>query len=250
MSAMSLLKVSLLIILYCLIGNIFSGILSLILLVLGIAYFLFRNNRQAIQALDFVWASLFSLLAGLPAFLRADWFLLLVVILTTFISFVVSMATFRSHQVALPILRYSYVKTLGIILLCGGTLALINLGLGRLSGAELMAQSPIQALINSLQPGIWEEVGFRLIFLAFVVQLLKGLPSSRMETVLTYLLMTFPHAVAHFPPGQLVSAIVWSVLMSLIFGLPLAFLLKKVDLTTAVGSHILIDWVRFTFLSI
>ncbi len=63
-----------------------------------------------------------------------------------------------------------------------------------------------------------------------------------------YILLVIPHELLHYPdlfiesPGW---AVVMSILGSVLFGLPMALLMKKKNLQMAIGMHWFIDFVRF-----
>lgn len=55
--------------------------------------------------------------------------------------------------------------------------------------------------------------------------------------------MSLPHALTHFTLYNI--NIVRVIGLFIIFALPFAFMQRKRDLTTAMGSHFIVDFMRF-----
>ena len=149
-------------------------------------------------------------------------------------------------------LKYSFRKNnwkrTGVIILgFGGCLALINSLLFLTQGIPLDIHLTLDKLLMSFVPGIFEEVICRLTYMAVGLSLLGSWPKGRIQTICFYLLMVVPHVLWHYS-GPI--SIFEASLQGLIFGLPLALLMRKLDLVTAIGSHSLIDLVRFILFNV
>ncbi|MBQ4271716.1 MAG: CPBP family intramembrane metalloprotease [Clostridiales bacterium] len=100
----------------------------------------------------------------------------------------------------------------------------------------------IPKIVVALSPGIFEEIALRAIFMAFCIWYAKGEKMSRFSAFTMYFMMVIPHTVAHgYDP-------VSTIILAVLFGIPFALLQKKVDLTSAMLSHYLVDAIRFIFL--
>lgn len=99
----------------------------------------------------------------------------------------------------------------------------------------------------AFQPGILEEVWARLFLLTLFYALLR--PTSRQKPgralLAALVISVFIHGIAHFP--QSISNLQAAILISLMYGIPLALIYIKRDLESAVAYHFLIDFVRFAF---
>jgi len=144
-------------------------------------------------------------------------------------------------------------KSIGIGVLVGSILGFINLFL---NGSQQMSFSMnIKYFLISLNPGIFEEISFRLFMYAFCIYLLKGKISTNKEKVWCYIVMVIPHVLIHTPDmfyenGSLYlnpSIIVTVIILALLFGLPFALLQRKRDLYSAMIAHGLVDFIRFCF---
>lgn len=126
----------------------------------------------------------------------------------------------------------------------GLALSAVNLALSRSPGDPDTIGRRLDGLLDAVKAGLSEELGMRLCLLAFCVYALGRLPRTRVENVLTYLVLVVPHAAIHFTlrPELLVSG---TISLGLLFGLPLAFLLKRFGLVPAITAHVVIDAVRY-----
>jgi len=139
--------------------------------------------------------------------------------------------------------------SIGLGILVGSILGCANLFL---SGNQTMNfEFKLQYLKISLNPGIFEEVSFRLFMYAFSLYLLKGELDSRKKVIWCYILMVLPHVLIHTPDIFLeygvISFIINLIILSLLFGIPFALLQKKRDLSSAMIAHGLVDFIRFYF---
>ena len=100
----------------------------------------------------------------------------------------------------------------------------------------------------AMKPAIAEEVVFRFFLLAYAYYLLQGKAKKRVGNIYIYILLVIPHEMLHYPdlfvesPGW---AMVMCILGAVIFGFPMALLMKRRNLQMAIGMHWLIDFVRF-----
>ncbi len=84
--------------------------------------------------------------------------------------------------------------------------------------------------------------------MSYVYYLFRGKAETRLKNVLIYILLIIPHELLHYPdlfvesPGW---AVVMSIVGSIVFGLPMALLMKKKNLQMAIGMHWFIDFARF-----
>lgn len=128
-------------------------------------------------------------------------------------------------------------------------LALLNVFLLSLQGQVNIGNILLSAIF-ALKPAIAEEVIFRYFLFAYACRLLHGKVSERFFTVYVYILMIIPHGLLHLPDMFLqspINAIFMLVLLSVFFGFPMAFLLKRKNLQMSVGMHWFIDFLRFSF---
>lgn len=110
--------------------------------------------------------------------------------------------------------------------------------------------SPLSAAFAALNPGISEEIIFRFAILGFCSFYLKERVSERVYTIYIYILMVIPHSLIHLPDAILespASALFLFITTCLIFGLPMAVLVKRRGLRTAAAFHWCIDFMRFLF---
>ena len=102
--------------------------------------------------------------------------------------------------------------------------------------------------VFALKPAIAEEVVFHFYLLAYAYFLLRKKPDSRTKTMYIYALLVIPRELLHYPdlfarsPGM---AVLMTAVNCLLFGLPMAFLMKRKNLQAAVGMHWFVDFIRF-----
>ena len=178
----------------------------------------------------------------------------------TILTFMASSSIFQKSEDAISLFtnfsKREVLKSIGIGVIAGFILAIINLFI---SGNQSMNFNVnIQYFLISLNPGIFEEVSFRLFMYAFCIHLLKGKANTKKEKIWCYIMMVLPHVLIHtsdmfFQNGVIYldsSVLVTIVMLSLIFGLPFALLQRKRDLSSAMVAHGLVDFVRFCFLGL
>lgn len=135
---------------------------------------------------------------------------------------------------------------------CLGTLfsipfAILNAIYFSLSGSINLGDF-FKAAFQALQPAIAEEIPFRFFLFGFLCYQLSGKVNQKFFTFFTYFMMIVPHSLLHLPSLFLISpvnGIIMLVLSSVLFGLPMAILMVKKNLPTAIGFHWFIDFLRF-----
>lgn len=126
-------------------------------------------------------------------------------------------------------------------------LAILNILYFSLS-RHISIRNVLSSAVFALKPAIAEEVIFRFFLLAYANYLFYDKADTRSKNLLIYILLVIPHEMLHYPdlfiksPGL---AIVMSVLNSVLFGFPMALLMKKKNLQMAIGMHWFIDFTRF-----
>lgn len=126
-------------------------------------------------------------------------------------------------------------------------LALLNVFYFSLQGA-INFENFLYSALFALKPAISEEVIFRYFMLALAYRLLKGREIGRLSSLYIYILMIIPHQMLHYPDMIITSpinAIIMIALNGIIFGLPMAILMKRKNLQMAMGMHWFIDFARF-----
>lgn len=136
--------------------------------------------------------------------------------------------------------RKSVITSLLLTIIIGFILGEINI---LISSMEIRHNLDLHWVLVALNPGISEEVIFRFLFFAICVEVTGDKVLSKLEEFWVYLIIIVPHVLLHF---ELSNINIPSVIgMSLIFGLPFALLQRKRDLVSAMGSHYLVDLIRF-----
>ncbi len=104
---------------------------------------------------------------------------------------------------------------------------------------------------SALAPGISEEIIFHFFLLAFATALFKGKIDEKKSTkILVYFLLVVPHCLIHLPtifienPSMALFILAFT---SILFGFPMAWLVKNKNLQTAIVFHWFIDFIRFLF---
>lgn len=126
-------------------------------------------------------------------------------------------------------------------------LAFLNLLYFPLQGNIRIGNIPFSAIL-ALKPAVSEEVIFRYFLLAFTYHLLQGKVTERFLSIYAYIMLVIPHTLLHYPDMLLASpinAIFLIALSGIVFGLPMALLMKRKNLQMAIGMHWFIDFVRF-----
>jgi membrane protease YdiL (CAAX protease family) len=112
----------------------------------------------------------------------------------------------------------------------------------------------ISCFLTALSPAIFEEIAFRTFIYALCLSMLKGEIKTKNENFTCYFMMVIPHVMIHTPEQfikyGLISGIFSIIILTLLFGLPFAFLQKKRDITSAMIAHGVVDIIRFSFLGL
>ncbi|CEN78307.1 CPBP family glutamic-type intramembrane protease [Paraclostridium sordellii] len=101
----------------------------------------------------------------------------------------------------------------------------------------------IQYVFNALRAGVFEEIFFRFFFFAMCVYSTNDSKFSKVQNLLCYLIMIIPHTLIHFNLSTFNLPSV--IMLSLLFGLPFALMLRKLNLISAIGAHSIVDIIRF-----
>lgn len=124
----------------------------------------------------------------------------------------------------------------------GLVLGLINLSL---PGASPRGGT-LHGLSDALRAGICEELGMRACLLAASLFLLKRWPSTRKSWFLVFLIVIVPHASMHFVGAPMGDLLTGTIVLGLLFGLPLSVVLIRYGVIPAIVCHALIDALRVT----
>lgn len=136
-------------------------------------------------------------------------------------------------------------RTLVLIFVVGGVLGAINVFLA-MGQMPLRPSFSIQWVFDALRAGIFEEVFFRFILFALCIYLTGDRPLSRLDNWLCYGVIVIPHVLIHFTLGNF--NIGNFVVLTLLFGLPFAWMQRRTNLLSAMGSHAFVDFIRFCML--
>ncbi|WP_061996478.1 hypothetical protein [Clostridium sp. ATCC 25772] len=105
--------------------------------------------------------------------------------------------------------------------------------------------------VVALSPAIYEEIVMRALFYAFSINLLEGKIETKFQRFTCWFMMIMPHVIVHTPDsfiyGGITSGIISIIIYVLVFALPFAILQKKVDITSSMIAHGLVDTIRFCF---
>lgn len=126
-------------------------------------------------------------------------------------------------------------------------LAVINVLFFAIQG-QVQMENLLYSAVMALKPAISEEVIFRYFLMACSLRWLQGKVTKRFLSIYMYILMVLPHTLLHYPDMILSSpmnAILMIILNSVVFGFPMAYLMKRKNLQMAVGMHWFIDFARF-----
>lgn len=139
------------------------------------------------------------------------------------------------------------IKYFGLGAVISTPLAILNILYFSLSRCINVRNIPGSAIF-ALKPAIAEEVIFHFFLLAYVNYLLRGKADTRFKNLLIYILLIIPHEMLHYPDMFIKSpglAVIMCTLNGILFGFPMALLMKKKNLQMAIGMHWFIDFTRF-----
>lgn len=175
------------------------------------------------------------------------------------ITFLTSLAMFSIFNLyeknSLKLLKANDIKsiliTIGIGIIVGVVLGVINLFI---SGEILNFNIKLSYFLVALSPGIYEEIALRAFIYSLCIYVLKDEINTRFKRFTCYFMMTIPHVMIHTPEQFInqgvISGIMAMIILTILFGLPFAFLQRKRDITSAMIGHGLVDVIRFCFLGL
>lgn len=143
--------------------------------------------------------------------------------------------------------RNTIVTTLTLIFIVGGILGGINVFFA-INSMPVHLSFKFEWVTDALRAGIFEEIFFRFFFFALCAYLIKGQSLSKFQNILCYAIMVIPHVLIHFDFQNF--RVVNLIMLSLLFGLPFAWMQRKVNLVSAIGSHAFVDFIRFCILGL
>ncbi len=174
----------------------------------------------------------------------------------TFLAFLASMRVMEKADDRIALLKRPYSASIFLGAGLGIVLGFINL---LLAGMPLKFAPSFYAFVVSLNPGISEEIIYRLFMYAFSIYLLGGRIRTRKEGLWVYVLMIVPHVLLHFPDSYFVNGtlhldletlLFGPVILGLLFGLPMTMAMLRRDLVSAMMIHTLVDFIRFVFVGL
>ncbi|GGH11382.1 CPBP family glutamic-type intramembrane protease [Paenibacillus segetis] len=132
------------------------------------------------------------------------------------------------------------------LVLVGVVLGGINVLLG-LSSNPINPSFQLSHIFEAIKAGVTEEIMFRYFLFALCVVIAGDHKFTKLQNVLCYLIMVLPHVFIHFELSTINIGNI--IVLSLLFGLPFAWLQRKRDLVSAMGSHSIVDIIRFCLFS-
>lgn len=164
---------------------------------------------------------------------------------STVLPFIAAMMIFKDSKNRIYMFkagkRNVFVMTALLILVVGGILSGFNVLLSNSMPVNFSIN--LKWFFDAMRAGIFEEISFRFFFFALCVYLTKDQPFSRIQNLLCYAIMVIPHVLAHFNFQNF--NIIGVIFLCLFFGLPFALMQRKSNLVSAIGSHTVVDLVRF-----
>lgn len=201
---------------------------------------------------------LLSMIFGLLMFLAYEgiYFTSIKTFLSTTLCSLAAFSIFSNYQsCSIPIIKTTkarnFIINILLAILIGSILGTANL---LLRGEELTLNINLSCFLRTLSPAIYEEICFRFFIYAFCIYLLKGDITTKSNRFWCYFMMIVPHAIIHTPDAFLHYGVIGgtlnTLLLSLIFGLPLALLQKKKDLLSSMIAHGLFNFIPFCFIGL
>jgi hypothetical protein len=143
------------------------------------------------------------------------------------------------------------VKSIGLGILFSIPWVILNILMIQGSGTvDVWMKGEVWRALTAIQPGVAEEIVFRLFLLTACFFLLSPYLTKRSAIWVSIILSAFIHGCLHTVPMLLtnpIMAIIQGFTVSVIFGLPMAYLYVKRDLETAISFHFFIDFIRFIY---
>lgn len=148
------------------------------------------------------------------------------------------------YQIVSKKYKYSLLVSVLIGVVSGGLLSVINTFLAIMQGAKIAFDFSLSKLLVCLSPGIYEEMAYRAIFMAYCIYYIGSKKMNGFMRFTMYFMMIMPHSYVH--------GYGWftTIMLGLLFGLPFSILQRKRDITSAMISHGFVDAVRFTLFGI
>lgn len=200
-----------------------------------IAIYLIIKNKSTTSK-DFIFGIIFGILC-MPSSLIMG--------ISTIIPFIASIGIFKKSKNTVHIfdnnkksILVSVILILGVGMILGAINAFFAIG-----SIPINPGFKIQYVFNALRAGIFEEIFFRLFFFAMCVYITNDSKFSKIQNLLCYLIMILPHTLIHFNLSTFNLPSV--VMLSVLFGLPFALMLRKLNLISAIGTHSIVDIIRF-----
>lgn len=165
--------------------------------------------------------------------------------LSTIIAYIAGMSVFNKSKHKIKFVKQgkkNVLISLSILLITGIELGILNYFVASYE-MSINISFRIKWILDALKAGIGEEVLFRFLLFAICIQLIRDNNLNKCQTFMCYLIMIIPHSLAHF--NFTTFSIPNVVFPSLFFGLPFTLLLMKRDLLTAMGSHTIVNLIRF-----
>ncbi len=154
------------------------------------------------------------------------------------------MQSHSGYQMVSKVKKYPLLKTIIIGVIAGIILSVVNTVLGLLGGREIAFELSLSNLLICFNPAIYEEMDGRAIFMAYCIYYAGNKKMNSFQLLTMYFMMSMPHTLAHgYDFGT-------TVILWLLFGLPLTIIQRKKDIASAMISHGFIDAVRFTLFGV
>lgn len=166
--------------------------------------------------------------------------------ITAIFAFLGGQSVFRRSNNKIKVIKSGNKKDITTTILAavvvGTVLGTINV-LFMSMGTEMNPGFELKFILTAFRAGVAEDIIFRFLLFAICVHITKDKVLSKGESILCYIIMSFPHALSHVSLSNF--NIVRVLVLFIIFGIPFALLQRKHDLTAAMGSHVLVDTIRF-----
>lgn len=178
------------------------------------------------------------------------------VFLTTLLCSLAMFSIFNLYEKnSLKILKSNELKSILVTIMLGLIVGVVLGGINLfISGKTLNFEISISYFLVALSPGIYEEIALRAFIYSLCLYMLKGEINTKFKKFTCYFMMTIPHVMIHTPDQFVNQGVILGIMamliLTLLFGIPFAFLQKKRDITSAMIGHGLVDVIRFCFLGL
>jgi hypothetical protein len=169
----------------------------------------------------------------------------------TIVCALASFSVFNTYRdKAIKLLKSGSLKSVCLSISIGAAVGIIwgiaNLFLGGNPGDIKITPA---AFLMALSPGIYEEIAFRGLLFAVCLYFFKGSLDTKSKQFTCWFMMIIPHVMIHTPgifiTNGVINGIVSIIMLTVLFGLPFAFLQRKRDLTSAMIAHGVLVAIRF-----